>query len=101
MLTATQHVARPGPATASAVAAESPRRLFALSALIVSPLAYVAALLLLMPVGGGNAALIALVPALFAAGFFGGLYGLAVALERDASTAAVQNHLLSKVSRAA
>jgi hypothetical protein len=102
MSTATQHLIRPRPATASPTASEDSKRLFALTALIVSPLAYVATLLLLMPVGDGNAALIALVPALFAAGFFGALYGLAGALERDESTAAVeQRRPLRKASRAA
>ena len=102
MVTATQHLVRPSPATASAAAPENPKRLFALTAVIASPLAYVVTLLLLMPVGGGNAALIAVVPALFAAAFFGSLYGLAGALERDESTAAVgQRHRLPTASRAA
>ena len=102
MSTATQQLVRPRSATASVAAPENPKRLFALTAVIASPLAYVATLLWLMPVGGGNAALIAVVPALFAAAFFGGLYGLAGALERDESTAALeQGHPLLKVSRAA
>lgn len=96
MSTVTQHL------DASPAAPENAKRLFALTALIGSPLAYVATLLLLMPVGGGNAALIALVPALFAAAFFGALYGLAGALERDEPPAAVeQDHPLPKASRAA
>jgi hypothetical protein len=78
------------PATSSAAASGSPKRVFAVTALVVTPLAFVAGLLLALPAGGANAVLIGVVPALFAAGFFGGLYWLAGALERDERVAAVQ-----------
>ncbi|MGH9036292.1 MAG: hypothetical protein ACRD0O_11055 [Acidimicrobiia bacterium] len=95
------------PATTSAAASENPKRLFAVTAVIVTPLAFVAALLQALPAGGGNAALIGVVPALFVAGFFGGLYWLAGALERDGRVTVVQPRIseqnpgLPKGSRAA
>ncbi len=58
-------------------------RLFTVTALVVTPLAYVVTLLLSWSAGGGNAAVIAAVPAIFAALFFGGLTFLAAAVERD------------------
>lgn len=58
-------------------------RLFALTAFVVTPLAYVVTLLISWSAGGGNAAVIAAVPALFAAAFFGGLAFVATAVERD------------------
>ena len=94
-------------ATTSAAASENPRRLFAVTAVIVTPLAFVAALLLTLPAGGATAALIGAVAAIFAAGFFGGLYWLAGALERDERVAVArprtseQNPGLPKGSRAA
>jgi hypothetical protein len=73
----------PAEADIRRVPAGDSRRVFAVSGLIVTPLAYVATLLLAMGAGAKNAALIALVPALFAAGFFCGLYWLAVVVKRD------------------
>jgi sorbitol-specific phosphotransferase system component IIBC len=58
-------------------------RLFAVTALVVTPIAYLVTLLISWSAGSGNAAVIAAVPALFAAAFFGGLSFLAVAVERD------------------
>jgi hypothetical protein len=58
-------------------------RLFALTAVVVTPLAFVATLLLSWSAGGTNAAVIAAIPAIFAALFFGGLSLLAAAVERD------------------
>ena len=58
-------------------------RLFAVTALVVTPLAYVVTLLISWSAGGGNAAVIAAVPAIFAALFFGGLTFTAAAVERD------------------
>ena len=112
MSIATQDVAPRSPATAApqsapAAASRESKRLFAGTAVVVTPLAFVAGLLLALPAGGGNAALIGGVSALFAAGFFGGLYWLAGALERDERVAAVQprtsgqNHRLPAGSRPA
>ena len=46
-------------------------------------MAFVGTLLLALGAGAANAAVIAVVAALFAAGFFGGLYRLAIAVQRD------------------
>jgi hypothetical protein len=90
MSTATQQLAPRSPAITSAPASENPKRLFAVTAVVVTPLAFFAALLLALPAGRGNAALIGVVPALFAAAFFGGLYWLAGALDRDGRVAVVE-----------
>jgi hypothetical protein len=62
---------------------------FAISTIIITPLAFAVSLLLALPVGVVNAVIIAMVPALFAAAFFGGLYLLAHAFERDERSGAV------------
>lgn len=90
MSTATHELAPRSSATISAPASENSKRFFALTAAVVTPLAFFAALLLSLPTGTGNAALIAVVPALFAAAFFGGLYRLAGALDRDGRVAVVR-----------
>ena len=82
MTTTQAHITR-SQATVGRMRAGDPERVFAVSALLVTPLAFAATLLLALPAGAGNAAIIALVPALFTAGFFGGLYWLAVAVTRD------------------
>jgi ABC-type multidrug transport system permease subunit len=58
-------------------------RLFAVTALVVTPLAFLVTLLVSWSAGGVNAAVIAAVPAIFAALFFGGLTFLAAVVERD------------------
>jgi len=63
--------------------ADDSQRFFGIVALVVMPLTFAATLLLALPAGAGNATLIALVPTLFAAGFFGGVSWLAGAMERD------------------
>lgn len=75
------------PATNSAAETQESKLLFAVSAAVVTPLVFVAALLVTWSTGGGHAALLATVPAVFAAGFFGALYWLAGALERDGRVA--------------
>ena len=82
MTTTQAHITRSQP-TVRLMRAGDSKRVFAVSALLVTPLAFAATLLLALSAGAGNAAIIALVPALFAAGFFGGLHWLAVAVERD------------------
>jgi hypothetical protein len=82
MTTTQAHITR-SQATTRRMRAGDSKRVFAVSALLVTPLAFAATLLLALPAGAGNAATIALVPALFTAGFFGGLYWLAVAVKRD------------------
>ena len=111
MSTATQELAPQSHATPSAprkpaAADGNSKRIFAIAAVVVTPLAFLAGLLLALPAGGGPAVLIGVVPALFAAGFFGGLYWLAGALERDERVAAQprtseQSTGLPKSSRAA
>ena len=58
-------------------------RLFAVTAFVITPLAFVVTLLISWSAGGVNAAVIAAVPAVFAAVFFGGLTFLAAVVERD------------------
>jgi len=82
MTTTQAHITRSEPATRRMRAGDS-KRVFAVSALLVTPLDFAAALLLALPAGAGNAAIIALVPALFTAGFLGGLSWLAVAVKQD------------------
>jgi hypothetical protein len=82
MPTTQAHIIR-SRATVRGMRAGDSNRVFAVSALLITPLAFAATLLLALPAGAGNAAIIALVPALFTAGFFGGLYWLAVAVKRD------------------
>lgn len=82
-MTTTQPLIARSQATTRGRRAGDSKGVFAVSALVVTPLAFAATLLLALPVGAANAAVIALVPALFTAGFFGGLSWLAVAVERD------------------
>ncbi len=82
-MTTTQAHITPSQAAVRRIRAGDSKRIFAVSALLVTPLAFATTLLLALPVGATNAAIVALVPALFTVGFFGGLYWLAVAVERD------------------
>ncbi len=103
MTTAQPLIAR-SQATTHRMGPRDSKRVFAVSALVVTPLAFATTLLLALPAGAGNAAIIALVPGLFAAGFFGGLYRLAIAVERDerlALPAAHHNRRSAPASRAA
>jgi hypothetical protein len=86
MTTTQAHIPR-SQATVRRMRAGDSKRVFAVSTLLVTPLAFAATLLLALPAGAGNAAIIAVVPALFTAGFFGGLYWLAVAVKRDEAMA--------------
>ena len=86
-MTITETRTTPSQAPVRGRRADDSKRVFAVSALLVTPLAFAVTLLLALPAGAGNAVVIALVPALFAAGFFGGLYRLAVAVDRDERTA--------------
>ena len=61
----------------------NPARTFAACAILVAPVAFVAAMLLSWDAGALNATLIAIVPGVFAAGFFGALYLLARVIERS------------------
>lgn len=83
MTTTQAHIRRSQDITTRRMRAGDSTRVFAVSALFVTPLAFATALLLALPAGAGNAAIIALVPALFTAGFFGGLYWLAIAVNQD------------------
>ena len=104
-MTIAQPLIAQGQATTRRTGPGDSKRVFAVSALVVTPLAFTATLLLTLPAGAGNAAVIALVPALFAAGFCGGLYRLAVAVERDERmalpAAAHHNWRSARASRAA
>ena len=82
MTTGQAHIAR-SQSTVRRVEPDNSERVFAVSALLVTPLAFTVTLLLALPAGAANAAIIALVPALFSAGFFGGLHRLAIALTQD------------------
>lgn len=82
MTTGQPQIAR-SQSTARRVESDNSERVFAVSALLVTPLAFTATLLLALPAGATNAAIIALVPALFSAAFFGGLRRLAIALKQD------------------
>jgi hypothetical protein len=105
-MTTTQPLIARSQATTRRMRAGDSKRIFAVGALVVTPLAFAATLLLALPTGAANAAIIALVPALFTAGFFGGLYWLAVAVEGDErmalpATAASHNWGPARGSRAA
>ena len=105
-MTTTEPLIARSQATTRRMRARDPKRVFAVSALVVTPLAFAATLLLALPAGAGNAAIIALVPALFTAVFFGGLYWLAVAVKREErmarpATAAYHNWRSAPESRAA
>jgi hypothetical protein len=64
MTTTRPHITR-SQAPVRPIRAGDSKRVFAASALLVTPLAFAATLLLALPVGAVNAAIIALVPALF------------------------------------
>ena len=70
-------------ATRTMQEAGASKRVFGVSGLIVTPIAFAAALLVALSAGWQNAVLIALVFAGFAALFFYGLYWLAAAVRRD------------------
>ena len=90
-MTSTQPLMTRGQGGTRQLRAGESTRLFAVLALVVTPVAFVGTLLLALGAGATNAAGIALVPALFAAGFFGGLYRLAIAVERDERTSLAGN----------
>ena len=83
MTTAQSPIAPEQSATTSMQEATTSRRVFGLSGLVVTPIAFAVALLVALSAGWQNAVLIAFLFASFAAAFFYGLSWLATAVRRD------------------
>ena len=83
MSTADSPIAPGQPATETMQEASTSKRVFGFSGLVVTPIAFVVALLVALSAGWQNALLIALLFAGFAAGFFYGLNRLAAAVRKD------------------
>ncbi len=83
MTTAQSPIAPDQSATRSIQEATASRRVFGVSGLVVTPIAFAVALLVALSAGWQNALLIAFLFASFAAAFFYGLSWLATAVRRD------------------
>ena len=83
MSTADSPIVPGQPAKETMQEASTSKRVFGFSALVVTPIAFVVALLIALSAGWQNALLIALLFAGFAAAFFFGLNRLAGAVRKD------------------